>query len=83
MMIFHRKMMISHDFTIILGVREKKSRTPPGTKNIRVPLREILASPRRPQKPNPPTRGARNFVFRVLGAKCTKLKKFRVPATRV
>ena len=64
MIIFHRKMMISHDFTIILGVREKQiSRTPPEQKKIAYPVREILASPRRPRKPNPPTGGVRDFCF--------------------
>ena len=35
MMTFHRKMMISHDFTIILGVREKTNIAyPPPNKKI-------------------------------------------------
>ena len=48
-MILHREMMISHNFTIILGVREKK-RVPTGKHFF---SREIIASPRRPQNPSP------------------------------
>ena len=67
-MIFQRKMVISHDFTIILGVREKYFFAyPPRTKKIAYPVREILASPRRPRKPNPPTGGVRDFVFSRTG----------------
>ena len=75
-MIFQRKMVISHDFTIILGVREKQiSRTPPEQNKFRVPLREILANPRRPQKPNPPTWGVRDFFSR-SGYEICKIKMF-------
>ena len=47
-MIFQRKMVISHDFTIILGVREKYffAYPPPNKKTIAYPVREILASPK-------------------------------------
>ena len=66
-MIFDDFSLKNHDFTWFYyhfrGTRKKKARTPPTKKTNRVAATQILASPRRPQKPNPPTRGVRNFCF--------------------
>ena len=82
-MIFHRKMMISHDFTIILGVREKNIAYPPRTKKKRVPGTRNSRKPSAASKTEPPNlRGTRLFFFRVPGTKFAKLKNFCVPGTR-
>ena len=73
--------MISHDFTIILGVREKISRTPTENVFFAYPLREILASPRRPQKPNPQLEGYAYYAtfFRAPGRNVQNEKTFSYP----
>ena len=65
-MIFQRKIVISHDFTIILGVREKNiSRTPlpPGTKNISRTTTRNSRKPSAASKTEPPNLRGTRFFF--------------------
>ena len=65
-MIFQRKIVISHDFTIILGVREKNFFAyPPRTKKNRVPGTRNSRKPSAASKTEPPSlRGTRLFFSR-------------------
>ena len=73
--------MISHDLTIILGVREKISRTPPGTKKSRTTTRNSRKPSAAPKTEPPNLRGTRLF-FRVVGTKYAKSKVFSRSDTR-
>ena len=69
-MIFQRKMVISHDFTIILGVREKYFFAyPPRTKKNRVPGTRNSRKPSAASKTEPPNWGGTRLFFRVPGTK--------------
>ena len=76
-MIFQRKMVISHDFTIILGVREKNFFAyPPRTKKNRVPGTRNSRKPSAASKTEPPNlRGTRLFFSRT-GYEICKIEKF-------
>ena len=74
--------MIFHYFTIILGVREKKSRVPPHEqKQIAYPVREFSQALRGPKTRTPQPEGYGIVFFRVPGTKRAK-RFFRVPGTR-
>ena len=63
-MIFQRKMVISHDFTIILGVREKNFFAyPPRTKKNRVPGTRNSRKPSAASKTEPPNLGGTRLFF--------------------
>ena len=63
-MIFQRKMVISHDFTIILGVREKYFFAyPPRTKKNRVPGTRNSRKPSAASKTEPPNWGGTRLLF--------------------
>ena len=69
-MIFQRKMVISHDFTIILGVREKYVFAyPPRTKKNRVPGTRNSRKPSAASKTEPPNLRGTELFFRVPGTK--------------
>ena len=67
-MIFQRKMVISHDFTIILGVREKYFFAyPPRTKKNRVPGTRNSRKPSAASKTEPPNWGGTRLFFSRTG----------------